>query len=139
MKVIASFVLVLGLGISACSSAGSGSSTDVPASTGPSDCERVGAAVSAADTAMANAEAKFERERIEYEQNEAEREASDTFEFPPINDSYTVGFERLKEELARAWPKMQDPTIQELVRELSKGNDWEANGRALQSLCPNDF
>lgn len=139
MKRTISLVLALGISLSACSSTGNGSSSDVPVSSGPSDCTRVGIAVIDSNTAYANAEAKFQKERAEYEQARSQKGTSDEFVWPPINNASEVRFAKLKEGFAQAWPRMQDPVIQELVRELSKENDWEANVQALRSLCPGEL
>lgn len=84
-------------------------------------------------------EKSYQLDNEKYVNSEEGRDAAGIYVAPPINVSGIVGFQKLKDEFARAWPKMQDPTIQELVRELSKENDWAANWEALKSLCPNDF
>lgn len=45
---------------------------------------------------------------------------------------YEYSFER---DATTFWPNTQDPDLKDALRELSKGNDWGANWRAILSMC----
>jgi len=46
-----------------------------------------------------------------------------------------IAEESLLEWAAGAWPQMSDSDLKSVLREMSRGTNWDANMTALDSLC----